>query len=107
MTTNPNPEGPPDALRQARGQAHLRSPRHDPSYLAWFCDNVDDNEGLKGAIRDLPGFAGASGKCRHQVQAGPPACRGARPPNMGVDPRLSRKGLDRLCREILHPPAEE
>jgi hypothetical protein len=36
--------------------------RQDPSYLTWFCNNVDGNEVLKRAIRALPGFSEASGK---------------------------------------------
>ena len=74
--------------------------RQAPSYLAWFYDNVDGNEGLKGAILALPGFSRAFGKSRHQVRSSfdEPFC---------IDPRLSRADLDRLCWEILHLPEEK
>ena len=77
-----------------------------PSYLAWFCDTVDGNEGLKRAIRALPGFPEMFGKYFSQERS---VCKPDQKPdlpNMGVDPRLSREDLDRLCREILDPPAE-
>ena len=67
----------------------------DPSHLAWFRDAVDGNEAIEGAIRALPGFC----PIRRAPQVHKPDL-----PNMGVDPRLSREQLDRLCREILDPP---
>jgi hypothetical protein len=73
----------------------------DPSYLAWFCDTVDGNEGLKRAIRALPGFCPPNGRRRvRQVS-------GSVDEPFRVNPRLSREDLDRLCREILHPPEDE
>ena len=77
--------------------------RQNRSYLTWFCDCVDGNEVIKQAIRGLPGF------CPPNSHSEAPQVR--KPdqeldiPNMGVDPQLSRDDLDRLCWEILHPPA--
>ena len=77
----------------------------DPSYLRWFCDCVDGNEGVKRAIRALPGFSGASGK-RFPQRKPSESQQEFDIPNMGVDPQLTREDLDRLCREILHPAGE-
>ena len=78
--------------------------RRDPSYLAWFCDTVDGNEGVKQAIRALPGFSEASRRYSLRKNVGMPQVRPpveeAELPNMGVDPRLSREDLDRLCKEV-------
>jgi hypothetical protein len=52
-------------------------------------------------------LSGASGKNRHQVQQVHKPDREPDLPNMGVAPRLSPEQIDRLCREILDPPAEE
>ena len=80
--------------------------RQDPSYLTWFCDNVDGSEVIKRAIRALPGFPEASGKYFSQ-QKPSEYQQEFDLPNMGVDPSLSREDLGRLCWEILHPAAGE
>lgn len=80
--------------------------RQDPSYLVWFCDNVDGNEGIKRVIRALPGFPVASRKYFSQRKPSE-SQQDFDFPNMGVDPGLSREDLDRLCREILHPAVEK
>jgi hypothetical protein len=102
-----DPEEPRMPFGKYRGKPVSEVLGHDPSYLAWFCDTVDCNEELKVAIRALPGFAGTSGKHRHQVQQVRQSDQEPDLPNMGVDPRLSREQLDRLCREILDPPEGE
>jgi hypothetical protein len=92
------PEEPRMPFGKHRGKPVSEVFGQAPPYLAWFCDTVDGNEVLKRAIRALPGFRSI------------PKMRVRRPvaetdlPNMGVDPRLSREQLDRLCWEILHPP---
>ncbi|MGO8748047.1 MAG: hypothetical protein ACLQNE_18895 [Thermoguttaceae bacterium] len=84
-----------------RGRTVSEVFRLDPSYLAWFCDTVDGNEGIKRAIRALPGFCPLNRhRKRQQVSSSfdEPFC---------VDPRRSQEDLDRLRWEILHPPGEE
>jgi hypothetical protein len=66
---------------------------------------VPGTEAIKRAIRALPGFFPSNGhrKAQHvHMSAVEPDL-----PNPGVDPRLSREQLDRLCKEILDPPVEE
>ena len=76
--------------------------RHDPSYLAWFCDSVTGNDVVKQAIRALPGFPMASARYLEGKRRKAGTCgEGTDLPDLGVDPRLSREDLDRLCREIL------
>jgi hypothetical protein len=103
MTTTP--EEPRMPFGKYRGKPVSQVFGQDPSYLAWFCDTVDGNEGIKRAIRALPGFCPPTGNRKSQRVRRPVVETGL--PNMGVDPRLSREQLDRLCYEILHPPAEE
>lgn len=90
-----------------RGKAVSEVFRQGRSHLAWFCANVDGNEGIKRAIRALPGFPGASGKYFSQEPSAGKPDHEFEIPNMGVVPSLSREDLDRLCREILHPAEEE
>ena len=73
--------------------------RQDPGYLVWFCDSVQGHEVLKQSIRAMPGFPEASAKRPQQrhLKASPQTD----PPNMGVDPGLSREQLDKICRELL------
>jgi hypothetical protein len=107
MTTTYDPQEPLMPFGKHRGKTVTEVLGQDPSYLAWFCDTVDGNETLKRAIRALPGFPEACGRRFGQK---PPVRKPEQEPdlpNMGVDPRLSREDLDRLCREILHPPEEE
>jgi hypothetical protein len=78
--------------------------QHDPSYLAWFCNTVDGNKGLKRAICALTGRPEAFRKC---LASRPQPIRSCAEEAFCIDPRLSREDLDRLCREILNPPAEE
>lgn len=86
-----------------RGKTVSEVLEQDPSYLRWFCDCVDGNEVLKLAIRALPGFKESSGKCFLEKRPdGKPDEQELM--DLGVDPRLSREDLDRLCWEILHPP---
>jgi hypothetical protein len=103
MTERPDPHEPLMPFGKHRGKTVTEVLRQDPSYLTWFCRTVDGNEAIKRAIRALPGFSEACGK--------KPSVRKPEQetdlPNMGVDPRLSREDLDRLCREILHPPKRE
>ena len=103
MTTTYDPLEPLMPFGKHRGKTVTEVLRQDPSYLSWFCDTVDGNETLKRAIRALPGFSEACGRKRSV----PKPEREPDFPNMGVDPRLSREDLDRLCREILDPPEEE
>jgi hypothetical protein len=101
------PEEPRMPCGKHRGKPVSEVFRQDPSYLAWFCDTVDGSHGIKRAIRALPGFSVASGKCFSQQK--PSASKPDQEfdlPNMGVDPGLSREQLDRLCWEIVHPPVE-
>jgi hypothetical protein len=86
-----------------RGKSISEVLRQDPSYLAWFCDNVNGNEVFKRAIRALPGFPVASGKYFSQKPSPNKVDQDLDVPNMGVDPSLSREDLDRLWHEILHP----
>jgi hypothetical protein len=103
MTTTHDPLEPLMPFGRHRGEPVSRVLGQDPSYLAWFCDTVDGNETLKRAIRALPGFDEACGKTQPVRKLE----QDLDLPNMGVDPRLSKEDLDRLCREILHPPEEE
>ena len=81
--------------------------RQDRQYLAWFCDCVEGNEGIKRAIRGLPGFSKVvSGKYFSHKQTASKPDQEFDLPNMGVNPSLSREQLDRLCWEILHPVVE-
>jgi hypothetical protein len=103
MTTTHDPLEPLMPFGKHRGKTVSEVLRQEPSYLGWFCDAVDGNEAIKRAIRALPGFPEACGRKRsaRKPEQEPDL------PNMGVDPRLSREDLDRLCREILDPPEEE
>ena len=96
------PEEPRMPFGKHRGKPISEVFRQDPSCLSWFCDCVDGNEGIKQAIRGLPGFSGASGKCFSQKPSASKPDRKFDIPNMGVDPSLSREDLDRLWHEILH-----
>jgi hypothetical protein len=107
MTMTHDPHEPLMPFGKHRGKPVSGVLRQDPSYLAWFCDAVDGNEGLKRAIRALPGFSEACGNRFGQKPSVRKPEQETDLPNMGVDPRLSREDLDRLCREILHPPEEE
>jgi hypothetical protein len=78
--------------------------RQDPSYLTWFCDTVDGNEELKRAICILTGRPEPFRKC---LASRSQPVRGCAEDTFCIDPRLSREDLDRLCREILNPPADE
>jgi hypothetical protein len=102
MDTNPEESRMP--FGKYRGKPVSEVLRRDPSYLTWFCDTVDGNDGLKRAIRALPGF------CPPNNHPKPQQVRSSTVetdlPNMGVDPQLSREDLDRPWREILHPPDE-
>jgi hypothetical protein len=104
MTTNgPDHHEPMMPFGKHGGEPVSRILGQDPSYLGWFCDTVDGNEVLKQAIRALPGFHEACGTKRPVRKPDQETDL----PNMGVDPRLSKEDLDRLCREILHPPEGE
>ncbi len=102
MTTN-EPRMP---FGKYRGVPITEVLRQDRSYLTWFCANVDGNEVIKQAIRALSGFFEASGKCFSQKSFADKPDHELDLPNMGVDPRLSRENLGRLCHEILTPAVE-
>ena len=74
-----------------RGKTVSEVLRQDRSYLAWFCDNVNGNEGIKQAIRALPGFSVESGKYFQQTQPVRKPDQEFDLPNLGVDPNLSRQ----------------
>jgi hypothetical protein len=107
MTTTHDPLEPLMPFGKHRGKTVYEVLGQDPSYLGWFHDTVDGNEGLKRAIRALPGFPEACGKRFGQKPSVRKPVEDLDLPNMGVDPRLSREDLDRLCREILDPPEGE
>ena len=90
---------PPMPFGKYRGNSVSEVFHHEPSYLAWFCGNVDGNEELKRAIRALAGRPEPFRKCL--ASRAQPA-RGWAEETFCIDPRLSREDLDRLCREILN-----
>lgn len=84
-----------------RGKTIAEIFRRDRAYLAWFFYNMDGNKDIKRAIRALPGFCPANSHSKMQQVAS------SSDDSLCIDSRLSREDLDRLCREILHPPAEK
>ena len=102
------PEEPRMPFGKHRGKPISEVLGQEPTYLTWFCDVVEGNEGIKRAIRALPGFPVASEKYFSQQK--PSVSKPDQEfdiPNLGVDPSLSREDLDRLWWEILHPPVEK
>ncbi len=77
--------------------------QRDPSYLAWFCGNVDGNEDIKRVISAMAGHREAFRKC---LASKAQPVRSCAEETFCIDPRLSREDLDRLCHEILNPPAD-
>jgi hypothetical protein len=105
MTSNPEEPRMPFGKHRGKPVSEVRG--HDPSYLAWPCNAVAGNEGLKRAIRALPGFSGASGRRFPQKRCVRKPDQELDLPNLGAALRPSREQLDRLCYEILNPPAKE
>ena len=101
MTSSDEPTMPFDKYK---GKPISQVFQRDPSYLAWFCNTVDGNEGLKWAIYGLAGRPEAFRKCLASRAQPIWSCAEE---TFCIDPRLSREDLDRLCRESLNPPADE